>query len=258
MKKITIIMLVLAMFISSVTVFASYMQISGGGAFAILDRSYEDAEEDFLVYYHSGCSQSMKIMPVVKEYAEENDLTLYIVDYRKGKIPGAGEYTGNFMVTFPVAIAYNHGINSIHGIDGIRSEQDFIDFADNFFAQKNPEIKLTIDSDYMICNGKKIKLDVPAQIINNRTMVPLRAIAEAYNFNVQWDEKSNQITAEKYATEITMYTNNSYLLIGNMKKNMYHKPQIVNGRTLVSARGLAEAMGAEVVWNDATRTITIK
>ena len=134
-------MLVLVMIVGNMTCFAaSYMQISGGGAFAMIDRSYEDAEEDFLVYYHSGCSQSMKIMPVVEKYAKENDLTLYVVDYRKGSIPGAGQYTGGGSMTiFPVAIAYNHGINAVHGMNGIKSENDFRNFADDFFSQENPK-----------------------------------------------------------------------------------------------------------------------
>lgn len=260
MKKILILVLIMVMIIGTTAnvLASSCTEVSGGYAFSILDRSYEDAEEDFLIYYHSGCSQSMKIMPFVKKYAEDNNLKLYITDYRKGKLPGAGEYVGSIVIKFPIAIAYSHKINAIHGINGIASEQQFKNFADNFFSQKNPEIKITIGADHMFCNGKKIKLDVPAQIVNNRTLVPLRAIAEAYNFNVQWDGKSNQIIAKKYATEISLYTNKTYLLIGNIKNDMYTKPLVVNGRTLISVRALAETLGADVKWNEATKTATIK
>lgn len=40
----------------------------------------------------------------------------------------------------------------------------------------------------MLANGKQITLDVPAQIINGRTMVPLRALAEALGKKVFWDD----------------------------------------------------------------------
>jgi hypothetical protein len=39
----------------------------------------------------------------------------------------------------------------------------------------------------LFVNGSEIYPDVPPQIINNRTMVPLRAVAEALNCEVAWD-----------------------------------------------------------------------
>lgn len=40
---------------------------------------------------------------------------------------------------------------------------------------------------------KVIKLDVPAKIINDRTMFPLRAISEIFGCDVKWDKKTNSI-----------------------------------------------------------------
>lgn len=42
----------------------------------------------------------------------------------------------------------------------------------------------------LIVNGQEIKPDVPPQIINGRTMVPVRWIAEALGADVQWDEEN--------------------------------------------------------------------
>ena len=57
---------------------------------------------------------------------------------------------------------------------------------------KKPEfdISLTIGSKTMIVNGNNVSLDVSAQLINNRTMVPLRAISEATRMEVRWDDES--------------------------------------------------------------------
>ena len=41
-----------------------------------------------------------------------------------------------------------------------------------------------------------VELDVPAQIMNDRTMIPLRAVSEAFNCHVEWDE-------ENYCVNIT-------------------------------------------------------
>lgn len=52
-------------------------------------------------------------------------------------------------------------------------------------------VKLAIDSDVAYVNGTEKKLDVPAQLINEKTMVPLRFISENLGFDVQYDEASN-------------------------------------------------------------------
>ena len=52
---------------------------------------------------------------------------------------------------------------------------------------KGTTLKLTIGSNVLYKNGTPITLDVPAQLINNRTMVPVRAVSEAFGANVKWD-----------------------------------------------------------------------
>ena len=51
------------------------------------------------------------------------------------------------------------------------------------------EISLTLGSAEITVDGKKSELDVPAQSIEGRTMVPLRAIVEALGKEVFWDDK---------------------------------------------------------------------
>jgi len=56
-------------------------------------------------------------------------------------------------------------------------------------------ITLIIGSNDMLINNKSIiKLDVPAKIMNSRTMVPLRAVSEAFDCNVDWDSNKKLIT----------------------------------------------------------------
>jgi len=54
-------------------------------------------------------------------------------------------------------------------------------------AKDDTEILLTIGSQEAYVNGEKIMLDVPAMIIEGRTMVPLRFISESMNATVEWD-----------------------------------------------------------------------
>ncbi len=48
------------------------------------------------------------------------------------------------------------------------------------------KVELTIGSKTMLVNGKKVKLDAPAEIKDQRTFVPLRAIAEAFGKKVEY------------------------------------------------------------------------
>ena len=45
----------------------------------------------------------------------------------------------------------------------------------------------------MSVNGNIVTLDVPAQIINARTMLPVRAVSEATGFDVQWDSLNRTV-----------------------------------------------------------------
>jgi len=55
------------------------------------------------------------------------------------------------------------------------------------------KISLTVGADTFYKNDEPIELDVPAQIINDRTMVPARAIAEAYGVGVEWDPTTRTV-----------------------------------------------------------------
>ena len=50
----------------------------------------------------------------------------------------------------------------------------------------NDNLMLTVGEDKMYFNGKEIALDVPAKIKDDRTLVPLRAISEAFECEVHW------------------------------------------------------------------------
>lgn len=49
----------------------------------------------------------------------------------------------------------------------------------------------------MNVNSDVVELDVPAQIIDDRTLVPARAISEALGCNVEWDGNTRTV----YITE---------------------------------------------------------
>ena len=60
-------------------------------------------------------------------------------------------------------------------------------------VKNNTTLSLQIGSDTLTKNNEPIPLDVPARLINNRTMIPARAISEALGATVDWDEETNTV-----------------------------------------------------------------
>lgn len=54
-------------------------------------------------------------------------------------------------------------------------------------------VSLAIDSDKMKVGEREVILDVPAKIINDRTMVPVRAVSEAMECKVDWNGEARQV-----------------------------------------------------------------
>lgn len=57
-------------------------------------------------------------------------------------------------------------------------------------------VTLQIDSNIMWVDGRRVQLDVPAQIIAGRTMVPVRAISEALGADVTWSATQKTVTIQ--------------------------------------------------------------
>ena len=55
------------------------------------------------------------------------------------------------------------------------------------------EITLAIGSNVMSRGTKRTKLDVVAKVVNGRTLVPLRAVSEAFDKDVSWESKTKTV-----------------------------------------------------------------
>lgn len=116
-------------------------------------------------------------------------------------------------------------------------------------------VRLTIDSSEADINGVKLPLDSPAYIANNRTMVPVRFITEAFDATVGYD--NGVVTIEKDGSVVKMTIGSSTYSLNGVEKTMDTAPVIVNDRTMVPVRVIAEAFGMNVEWNDTSREVTI-
>ncbi len=111
--------------------------------------------------------------------------------------------------------------------------------------------------DFTDSEGNKVN----AQIISNRTMVPMRKLFELLGATVDWNGVTKNITATKDDTTIVLQIDNdiAQIIKNNVTKNVTldSKPIIVENRTLVPLRFISESLGKQVGWDTENRTAII-
>jgi hypothetical protein len=121
---------------------------------------------------------------------------------------------------------------------------------------------LTIDIKTMTVDSARVVLDAPAAIVEDRTLVPLRAVVEHLGGSIVWDAKTRQVTLKARGTTIVLTIGKSTAFVNDKPlaidpKNSKVVPLISSGRTLLPLRFVAENLGLQVEWNAETRTITV-
>lgn len=106
-------------------------------------------------------------------------------------------------------------------------------------------------------NGSALSFDVAPQIINDRTMVPMRKIFESMGATVDWNGDTRTITSVKGDTTISMTIDNPEMTVNGSAVTLDSAPTIIDDRTLVPVRAIAEAFGSKVDWDGTTKTVTI-
>ncbi len=92
---------------------------------------------------------------------------------------------------------------------------------------------------------------------NGRTQVPLRVTMEAMGATVGWDNAARTATVSKGSVSIRIPIGTSFILVNGVKKSNDTTAQIVNGRTYLPIRIVAESLSATVGWDNSTKSVQI-
>lgn len=106
-------------------------------------------------------------------------------------------------------------------------------------------------------NSNIISFEQPATIKNGRTLVPLRAIFEAMGATVDWNDSTKTVTSKLGSTTIQLTIGSNILYKNGTAVALDVPAQLINGYTMVPARAVAEAFGADVDWDGDTQTVYI-
>lgn len=141
-------------------------------------------------------------------------------------------------------------------------------------ASKPAVIHKTVDYEVRLTIGSKTnevtmddivtksEMDVEPYIKDGRTMLPIRYVAEALGFKVEWDEARRTVvlTDKEYKIEIPVDTNK--IIVNGKTYESDVKPEIVKDRTMLPIANIARALGLvdgeDIIWKEATKEVIIK
>lgn len=107
-------------------------------------------------------------------------------------------------------------------------------------------------------NSEKVVFEDQEPVItDNRTLIPLRGVMEKMGAEVSYIDSIQTVNIKKGTTDVTLKIGEPSISINNEKKELDVAPVIINDRTMVPIRAIAEAFGAEVTWDENTKTVDI-
>lgn len=128
-------------------------------------------------------------------------------------------------------------------------------------AANESVIMLQIGNPVMTVNGEQMEIDpgrgtVPV-IKEGRTLLPLRAVAEEMGGTVAWDKETQTTTLKKYNNTIQLTIGSNIAYLNERVNTLDTVPVVINGRTMLPIRFIAECFGYNVSWDDSNPTVTL-
>ncbi len=108
-------------------------------------------------------------------------------------------------------------------------------------------------------NNQLIQSDVPPVIHDDRTLVPLRVIIENIKADVVWNDATKEVTVTKDGQIIVLKINEGVARVNGQSVNLPDgvPPKLIDNRTMVPIRFVAENLGLGVEWNSGTQTVML-
>lgn len=106
-------------------------------------------------------------------------------------------------------------------------------------------------------NGKAIQSDVSPVIMNDRTLIPVRALFEELGASVSWDSANRKATVSYNGTKVELTINSKTAYVNGEAKQLDTAAMILQSRTMIPVRFVAENLGFAVGWDAASYTVSV-
>jgi len=112
----------------------------------------------------------------------------------------------------------------------------------------------------IVVNGDKVLFPDAQPFIdeNGRTQVPVRFVSEALGADVSWNGEEKKVTVDLNSRNVVLTIDSKNYQINHQNYQMDTVALLLSSRTFVPIRFVSEALGANVVWDQATRSVYIK
>ena len=122
-------------------------------------------------------------------------------------------------------------------------------------------IELKIGSSTMYVGGRPVVLEAAPIILNSRTLLPIRAVVEAVGGTIAWEALAQKVTIVRNDKTLELWIGRNVAELNGQSISIDSDsrvvPIIMNGRTLLPLRFVAEALALDVQWDATTQAITI-
>jgi hypothetical protein len=118
-------------------------------------------------------------------------------------------------------------------------------------------ITLSVGSKVAHLDGQIVTLDTPPVIVSGRTLVPLRPIIEGLGGVITWVPETRSVEVVFNGTTLLLQIGNRTAVVNGEAVQMDVPATIMNGRTMLPVRFVSEHLGADVQWEELTKTVTI-
>ncbi len=118
-------------------------------------------------------------------------------------------------------------------------------------------LKMTLGKTEYTVNGETKVMDVAPIIRKDRTMLPVRYVAEALGASIGWDGSTSTATLTTADTEVRITVGAESAIVNGQTVTLDSPAFIESSRTYMPVRFVAEALGASVAWDAPTSTATI-
>lgn len=126
-----------------------------------------------------------------------------------------------------------------------------------FFSQLTPVQEAQAVEVSILVDGENLSFDAPPQIVQDRVLVPMRAIFEKLGASILWDGDTQTVTADRGGTNISLTIGKETASVNYNRVPLDVPAMIVNDRTLVPLRFISESLGAGVDWDAANYQVLI-
>jgi iron complex transport system substrate-binding protein len=109
----------------------------------------------------------------------------------------------------------------------------------------------------IVVDGNQLATDVSPYVQDDRVLVPFRALFEALGATVSWDAGNQVVTGTKEGREVRLTIGSRTAYVNGKPVELDVPAAITGDRTFVPLRFVAESLGAEVGWDNASQTVRV-